>query len=40
MLVADEFLDVTGDHAGEHHAESHKAGTEGVVGGLLFAGTE
>ena len=40
MLVADQFLDIAGDHAGEHHAEGHESGANGVVGGLLRAFTE
>lgn len=35
MLVADQFLDIAGDHAGEHHAEGHESGADGVMGGLL-----
>ena len=39
-MVADQFLDIARDHAGEHHAEGHEAGANGVVGGLLWAFTE
>ena len=35
MLVADQFLDIAGDHAGEHHAEGHESGADGVMSGLL-----
>ena len=35
MLVADQFLDIAGDHAGEHHAEGHESGANGVMGSLL-----
>ena len=35
VLVADQFLDIAGDHAGEHHAEGHEAGADGVMSGLL-----
>ena len=38
--VADEFLYPAGHHAGEHHAECHEAGAEGVVGSLLLACAE
>ena len=38
--VADEFLYPARHHAGEHHAECHEAGTEGVVGCLLLACAE
>ncbi len=37
MAVADCFLQPSGGHAGEHHAKSHKAGADGVVGGLVLA---
>lgn len=40
MLVTDEFLYVTGDHTGEHHAECHESGTNGVMCGLLLPFTE
>ena len=39
-MVADQFLDIARDHAGEHHAEGHESGANGVVGGLLRAFTE
>ena len=29
VLVADQFLDIAGDHAGEHHAEGHLRHTYG-----------
>lgn len=37
MLVADLFLYVAGNHPRKHHAQSHKAGANGVVGGLLLS---
>lgn len=40
MLIADKFLDVTGYHAGKHHAESHESGTNGIVCGLLLSFAE
>lgn len=40
VLVADQFLDIAGDHAGEHHAEGHESGADGVMSGLLRAFAE
>ena len=38
--VTDLFLNPAGDGTGQHHAECHEAGAEGIVGSLVRPGTE
>lgn len=37
-LVAEHFLDLTADHAGEHHVEAHQRGAESVMRRAVWAG--
>ena len=36
QLVSHRFLQPSGGHARNHHAERHESGADGIVGGLVF----
>ena len=37
QLVSHRFLQPSGGHARNHHAERHESGADGIVGGLVFS---
>ena len=37
QAVAEEFLNPSGHHAGNHHAQRHESRTDGIMGGLVLS---